>query len=84
MNIVYYQSHNLIVIGEAASWSEGGRSASHEEEDNTIVQWVMSSALNKEESDINMISDDSYVFILLLNYYHAGSIKKLYHNGIIN
>ena len=36
----------------------------------------MISARNKEESDITVISDDSYFLILLLQYYHTGNMKN--------
>ena len=80
------QSHKLIVFGEDAApfeISHGGvvirradLSTSHEEADNIIVQQVMLSARNNEESNITVISDDTDVFILLLHYYHAGSMKN--------
>ena len=76
----YTQSHKLIVIGEDAApfeISHGGvvirradlstSHACHEEADNIIVQQVMLSARNNEESDITVISDDTDVFILLLH-----------------
>ena len=80
------QSHKLILIGEDAApfeISNGGvvirradLSTSHEEADNIIVQQVMLSARNSEESDITVISDDTDVFILLLHYYHAENMKN--------
>ena len=85
----YTQSHKLIVIGEDAApfeISNGGvvirradLSTSYEEADNSIVQQVMLSARNNEESDITVISDDTDVFILLLHCY-----QKLYNRGITN
>ena len=82
----YIQSHKLIVIGEDAApfeISNGGvvirrvdLSTNHEEADNTIVQQVMLSARNNEESDITVISDDTDIFILLLYYDHAENMKN--------
>lgn len=82
----YTHSHKLIVIGEDAApfeISHGGvvirradLSTSHEEADNIIVQQVMLSVRNNETSDITVISDDTDVFILLLHYYHSGSMKN--------
>ena len=36
----------------------------------------MLSARNNEDSNITVISDDTDVIILLLHYYHAGSMKN--------
>ena len=68
--MTFWQAVAGIMVGT------GLGAVAHEEADNVIVQQVMLSARNNEESDITVISDDTDVFILLLHYYHAENLKN--------